>query len=49
MGSQKKSQAGSQGSQEGQVMNPASRASLTRLKYTRSASGIFRTQPQSRP
>src|SRR5262249_35986510 len=41
-------QAGSQGSQTGQVSNPWSRASETCLKYTRSTSVIRGTQAHSR-
>src|SRR5947208_10615832 len=40
--------AGSQGSQTGQVLRPCSRASVIVFMYTRSASGIRATQPQSR-
>src|SRR5205823_12315435 len=42
------SYAGSQGSQTGQVLRPCSRASVIVFMYTRSASGIRATQPQSR-
>src|SRR5437867_8781037 len=46
-GSGATTQAGSQGSQTGQVRYPCSRASATCLKYARSGSGIRLTQVQS--